>query len=73
MIRQINEVLSVQTMAKKPRQMAFEPGSITFSRADPKRVQHPHSDTLVVQLRINNYDIKRILVDNGKLYRGDVL
>ncbi|GFY97770.1 hypothetical protein Acr_12g0003110 [Actinidia rufa] len=36
---------------------------ITFSRADLERVQHPHSDPLVVQLRIGGYDVKRILVD----------
>ncbi|XP_057463799.1 uncharacterized protein LOC130753627 [Actinidia eriantha] len=29
------------------------------------RVQHPHSDPLVVQLRIGRYDVKRILVDTG--------
>ena len=28
-------------------------------------VQHPYADPLVIQLRINNYDVKRILVDIG--------
>ncbi|XP_057463294.1 uncharacterized protein LOC130753317 [Actinidia eriantha] len=38
---------------------------VTFTKADLKRVQHPHSDPLVVQLRIGGYDVKRILVDTG--------
>ena len=63
MIRQMNEFLLVQTVAKKPRQIESKPGSITFSRADFKRVQHPHADLLVIQLRSNNYDVKRIPVD----------
>ncbi|GFZ11224.1 hypothetical protein Acr_22g0006220 [Actinidia rufa] len=33
--------------------------------ADLERVQHPHSNSLVVQLRIDRYDVKRILVDTG--------
>ena len=41
----------------------FELGSITFSKADRERVQHPHDVPLVIQLKINNYDRKRILVD----------
>ncbi|GFZ16802.1 hypothetical protein Acr_26g0000720 [Actinidia rufa] len=61
MIRQMHKVLSVQLLAKKPRQ----PESITFTKADLKKVQHPHSDHLVIQLRVNNYNIKRILMDIG--------
>ncbi|GFS46134.1 hypothetical protein Acr_00g0100320 [Actinidia rufa] len=49
--------------AKKPRKEMTEPESITFTKIDLERVQHPHSDPLVIQLRMNNYDIKRILVD----------
>ena len=41
----------------------FEPGSIMFSRADLERIQHLHADPQVIQLKINNYDMKRILVD----------
>ena len=73
MIKQINEVLLVQSPAKKPRQASSKPGSITFTRVDLERVQHPHSDPLVIQLKMNNYDIKRILVGYGKLSRDNVL
>ena len=61
----MNEVPSVHSSTKKPRQIVFEPGSITFTIAHLERVQHLHPDPLVVQLRISNYDIKRILIDIG--------
>ena len=62
-IKPMNEDLSVQSSTKKLRQTAFELGSIMFTRANLEKVQHSHFDPLVVQLKINNYDIKRILVD----------
>ena len=61
----MNEILSVQSMAKKPRQTISEPESITFTKVNLERVQHPHSDPLVIQLRMNNYDVKRILMNTG--------
>ncbi|GFS39667.1 hypothetical protein Acr_00g0064270 [Actinidia rufa] len=62
-VRQMYEVISVQPMAKKLKQTVSELENITFSKADLQRVQRPHTDSLVIQLRINNYDVKRILVD----------
>ena len=41
MIKQINEVLLVQSTAKKSRQTMFKPRSITFFKADLERAQHP--------------------------------
>ena len=65
MIRQMNEVLLVQSMAKKLRQIVSELESITLSKVDLERVQYPHDDPLVIHLRINNYDVKRITMDTG--------
>lgn len=39
--------------------------SIYFSNSDLKDVQLPHNDPLVVTLRIGNFDVKRILIDQG--------
>ncbi|XP_057468129.1 uncharacterized protein LOC130757378 [Actinidia eriantha] len=61
----MQEVLSVHLPAKKPKMITIEPGSITFTKTDLGKVQHPHSDPLVIQLRMNNYDVKRILMDIG--------
>ncbi|GFS39644.1 hypothetical protein Acr_00g0064080 [Actinidia rufa] len=74
-IRQMHEVFSVQLTMKKPTQGLFELGSIIFTNADLKRVQHPHSDPLVIQLWVHNYEIKRILVDtsNSFEYEGSCI
>ena len=63
MIKQMHEVLSVQSPSKKSRQATSKPGSIIFMKANLERVQHPHTDPLVIQVRINDYDVNRILVD----------
>ena len=36
---------------------------ISFSDSDLKDVQLPHNDPLVVTLRIGNYDVQRVLID----------
>ncbi|GFS34533.1 hypothetical protein Acr_00g0034510 [Actinidia rufa] len=53
----------IEHTADEEEDLPLEPGSITFTKTDPKRVRHSHSDPLVIQLRMNNYDMKRILVD----------
>ncbi|GFZ21140.1 hypothetical protein Acr_29g0003020 [Actinidia rufa] len=58
--------------AKKLRVAAAEPGSLTFTKANIDRVQHPYSDPLVIQLRINNYDVRRVLVNTGSSVEGMV-
>ncbi|GFS41482.1 hypothetical protein Acr_00g0074590 [Actinidia rufa] len=64
-IKQMFEVHLVQSLPKKPRTAGIKKECITFSKADLERVQHPHLDPLVVQLRIGGYNVKRILVDTG--------
>ncbi|KAK1257691.1 hypothetical protein QJS04_geneDACA016817 [Acorus gramineus] len=48
-------------VTKKAR--SDDQGIISFSNGDREGVQAPHSNHLVITLRISNYDIKRILVD----------
>ncbi|XP_057504756.1 uncharacterized protein LOC130788218 [Actinidia eriantha] len=62
----MHEVLSVQSLLNSPRTAEIEKECVNFSKANLERVQHPHSDPLVVQLRIGGYDVKRILVDTGR-------
>ena len=61
----MHEILSVQTTKKKPTQGTSEPGIIKITKVDIERIQHHHSDPLVIQLQVHNYDVKRILVDIG--------
>ncbi|KAK3035469.1 hypothetical protein RJ639_034439 [Escallonia herrerae] len=39
--------------------------AITFSDEDSKDIQTPHDDPLVITIRAGNFDIKRVLIDNG--------
>uniref|UniRef100_A0A2N9FKE2 Uncharacterized protein n=1 Tax=Fagus sylvatica TaxID=28930 RepID=A0A2N9FKE2_FAGSY len=39
--------------------------TISFSDSDLKDVQLPHNDPLVITLRIGNYDVQRVFVDQG--------
>ena len=68
-VKQIYEILLVHPLEKKPKNSSFEPGSITFTKADLEKVQHPRKDPLVIQLRIHNYNVKLILVDSGSSVR----
>ena len=40
-------------------------GVITFPPVDPNRVLQPHEDALILTLGINDFDVRRILVDPG--------
>ena len=59
----IREVLSAQPNVKKEKTEAMN--VIIFSDKDLARLQNPHNDALVVTLRVKNFDIKRILIDQG--------
>ena len=51
---------------------------MSFSNEDNMETIQPHDDTLVVTLRIEGYDVKRVMVDQGSdvkimyldLYKG---
>ena len=51
-------------LAGPPKRQRIEE-SITFTEVDAWGVQFPHNDAIVVSLNIANYDVRRILVDNG--------
>ena len=40
-------------------------GVITFPLVDPNRILQPHQDALIFTLGINDFDVRRILVDSG--------
>ncbi|XP_028121002.1 uncharacterized protein LOC114318333 [Camellia sinensis] len=59
----MREVLSVQPAVKKGK--TKERDILSFSTKDLERVQMLHNDALVVTLRVKDFDIKRILIDQG--------
>ncbi|KAK3016860.1 hypothetical protein RJ639_005981 [Escallonia herrerae] len=60
------------TMGPSTKKQKKEPAqTISFSDDDVGDTRIPHDDPLVVTLRVGNFDVKRILVDNGS--SADVL
>ncbi|KAK3033121.1 hypothetical protein RJ639_036480 [Escallonia herrerae] len=51
--------------AMEEREDREENAAITFSDEDSKDIQTPHDDPLVITLRTGNFDVKRVLIDNG--------
>ena len=57
--------------------MNFHP-TLSFSKEDKIRTTQPHDDALLITLRIGDYDVKRVMVDDGStaevmypdLYKG---
>ena len=48
-----------------PRIAQRESPIIGFSEEDARRLHHPHDDALVVSIRIEDYNMHRVLIDNG--------
>ncbi|XP_028077471.1 uncharacterized protein LOC114279429 [Camellia sinensis] len=59
----MREVFSVHPAVKKEKTEVQN--IMTFSSKDLERIQTPHNDALVVTLRVKDFDIKRILIDQG--------
>ena len=48
--------------------MARKEGPIIgFSEENARRLHHPHDDALVVSIRVGDYNMHKMLVDNGSL------
>ena len=58
-------VQNVQLTGSVPKIARRESPIIGFSEEDARRLHHPHDDALVVSIRIEDYNMHRVLVDNG--------
>ena len=58
-------VQNVQLIGSVPKIARRESPIIGFSVEDARRLHHPHDDALVVSIRIEDYNMHRVLVDNG--------
>ena len=58
-------VQNVQPMGTIPKMARIDNPVIRFSKEDARRLHHLHDDALVVSLRVGDYNMHRVLVDNG--------
>ena len=58
-------VQNVQQTGVVPKIARREGPVIGFSEEDARRLHHPYDDALVVSLRVGDYNMHRVLIDNG--------
>ena len=58
-------VQNVQSTGSVPKIARKESPIIGFLEEDARHLHHPHDDALVVSIRIEDYNMHRVLVDNG--------
>ena len=58
-------VQNVQLTETVPKIARRESPIIGFSEEDVRRLYHSHDDALVVSIRVGDYNMHRVLVDNG--------
>ena len=70
LVEDVNPVLKMARMEVRP--------AFSFSNEDKVGTIQPHDDALMITLRIGEYDVKRVMVDQGSgaevmypdLYKG---
>ena len=58
-------VQNVQLTGSVPKIARRESPIIGFLEEDARRLHHPHDDALIVNIRVGDYNVHRVLVDNG--------
>ena len=58
-------VQSIQISKRPPKATKVNNPAISFTEEDARRLHHPHDDALVINLSIANFNIRRVLGDNG--------
>ena len=58
-------VQNVQLTDSVPKIARRESPIVGFSEENARRLHHPHDDALVVNIRMGDYNVHRVLVDNG--------
>ena len=64
-------VQNIQLTGFVPKISWMESPIIGFSEEDARCLHHPHDDALVVSIRVGDYKVHRVLVNNGSL--ADIL
>ena len=61
-LRMVQNFQLTETVPK----IAWKEGPIIgFSKEDVRHLHHPHDDALVISIQVGDYNMHRVLVDNG--------
>ena len=55
----------VQISSRSPKVTRVDNTAISFIEKDAQQLHHPHNNALVINLLIVDFNIRRVLVDNG--------
>ncbi|XP_065636550.1 uncharacterized protein LOC136070478 [Quercus suber] len=61
----LRSVLNVHLTGSRPNTTRVESPIIGFTEEDARRLHHPHDDVLVVSIRVGDYNVHRVLIDNS--------
>ncbi|XP_065619847.1 uncharacterized protein LOC136063414 [Quercus suber] len=61
----LRSVQNVQLTGSAPNIARTESPIIGFSEEDARRLHHPHDNALVVSIHVGDYNVHRVLIDNG--------
>ena len=62
----VNLVFDIELEGPIHKKSRLEDESIDFTRKDLMDTIQPHEDALVVTLRIGDFDVKRVMIDQGR-------
>ena len=62
----LRTVQNVQLTGAVPKMAPINNPVIGFSEEDARRLHHLHDDALVASLQVRDYNMHRVLVDNGR-------
>ena len=48
-----------------PKMARIDNPIVVFSEEDARRLHHPHDDAIVINLKVGDYNMHRVLVDNS--------
>ena len=57
-------VQNMQLTGAVPRIAQRESPTVGFSEEDARRLHHPHDNAMVVSIRIEDYNMHKVLIDN---------
>ncbi|XP_065635626.1 uncharacterized protein LOC136070124 [Quercus suber] len=61
----LRSVMNVHLIGSRPNTTRVESLIIGLTEEDARRLHHPHDDALIVSIHVGDYNVHRVLIDNG--------